>query len=539
MAALQCEICGGKLMAKAGGLFECEYCGMQYDKTRIQEMVQEIKGTVKVEGTVAVKGTVKLEGPVEIKGGVTVENLMIRGHQALEAQKWRDAYQYYMQAMDTDPTHADAYYWAFCARYRVRDLEEAALYPEDFINNELYNGIIRYGDSDMKGKMERVRAAGEERQAQKLAAEQSARLAEQAAKKEKIRAKMQLLQDRRNRIRAAQGIIAAGDRHSVCLCLNGTVLAVGDNTYGQCDVSRWNAITYVAAGEDHTVGLRSNGTVVAAGSDQYGQCNVSPWQGIIAIAAGVYHSVGLRSDGTVIATGANDHGQCDVSNWRDIVAISAGKNHTVGLKSNGTVVATTYTGSFYVQQCDVSDWHDIVSVAAGDYATFGIKADGSVVTTYSPLVKEVRYWDNIVAIGAGNDHVVAIQADGKTVSIDRGSDLYGRATIYRNDCVAVSAGSEHTLVLAECGTIVCAGRSIKDDRCKVYSWGKAFPNLDALQTDRSAEILAHKKACIAQLQQKRAALQGELSNLKGFFSKVRRREIESQLAEIETELKGL
>ena len=64
MAALQCEICGGKLMAKAGGLFECEYCGMQYDKTRIQEMVQEIKGTVQVEGTVEVKGTVKVEGGV-------------------------------------------------------------------------------------------------------------------------------------------------------------------------------------------------------------------------------------------------------------------------------------------------------------------------------------------------------------------------------------------------------------------------------------------------------------------------------------------
>ena len=61
MAALQCEICGGKLMAKAGGLFECEYCGMQYDKLRIQEMVQEIKGIVKVEGTVQVQGTVSVD----------------------------------------------------------------------------------------------------------------------------------------------------------------------------------------------------------------------------------------------------------------------------------------------------------------------------------------------------------------------------------------------------------------------------------------------------------------------------------------------
>ena len=61
MAALQCEICGGKLVAKSGGLFECEFCGMQYDKTRIQEMVQEIKGTVRVEGTVEVKGTVAID----------------------------------------------------------------------------------------------------------------------------------------------------------------------------------------------------------------------------------------------------------------------------------------------------------------------------------------------------------------------------------------------------------------------------------------------------------------------------------------------
>ena len=51
MAALKCDICGGGLVAKAGGLFECEYCGMQYDKTRIQEMVQEHYGLMTI-GTV-------------------------------------------------------------------------------------------------------------------------------------------------------------------------------------------------------------------------------------------------------------------------------------------------------------------------------------------------------------------------------------------------------------------------------------------------------------------------------------------------------
>ena len=100
MAALQCEICGGKLMARSGGLFECEYCGMQYDKTRIQEMVQEIKGTVKVEGTVQIAGTVKVAGPVEVKGSTNVENFLKRGKLLLEDQKWNEAQQAFDAALE-------------------------------------------------------------------------------------------------------------------------------------------------------------------------------------------------------------------------------------------------------------------------------------------------------------------------------------------------------------------------------------------------------------------------------------------------------
>ena len=29
-AALQCEICGGKLVGRPGGIFECDSCGMEY-----------------------------------------------------------------------------------------------------------------------------------------------------------------------------------------------------------------------------------------------------------------------------------------------------------------------------------------------------------------------------------------------------------------------------------------------------------------------------------------------------------------------------
>ena len=74
----------------------------------------------------------------------------------------------------------------------------------------------------------------------------------------------------------------------------------------------------VSAGTCHTVGLKSDGTVVAVGDNNYGQCDVDDWTDIVAVSAGGYHTVGLKSDGTVVAVGENDDGQCDVGNWTDI-----------------------------------------------------------------------------------------------------------------------------------------------------------------------------------------------------------------------------
>ena len=81
MAALQCEICGGKLVAKAGGVFECEFCGMQYDKTRIQEMVREMQAGAKTESAPAAPMCIerpaepaRAETPEEPKNNAGAEN---------------------------------------------------------------------------------------------------------------------------------------------------------------------------------------------------------------------------------------------------------------------------------------------------------------------------------------------------------------------------------------------------------------------------------------------------------------------------------
>ena len=75
----------------------------------------------------------------------------------------------------------------------------------------------------------------------------------------------------------------------------------------------------IAAGVRQTVGLRSDGTVIAIGGNDDGQCDVEDWTDIVAVYAGGYHTLGLCSDGSVVATGKNDDRQCEVNDWTDIL----------------------------------------------------------------------------------------------------------------------------------------------------------------------------------------------------------------------------
>ena len=217
--------------------------------------------------------------------------------------------------------------------------------------------------------------------------------------------------------------VAAEGVHTIGLKADGTVAAVGWNDDGQCDVSGWRDIVAVAAGGEHTIGLRADGTVVAVGDNEYGQCDVSGWRDIVAVAVGSYHTVGLKADGTVVAVGNNEDGQCDVSGWRGIVAVAAGYDHTVGLRADGTVVAV---GDNEYGQCDVSGWADVVAVAAGYYHTVGLRADGTVVAVgwNDDGQCDVSGWTDIVAVAAGWDHTVGLKADGTVVAV--GYNGYGR-----------------------------------------------------------------------------------------------------------------
>lgn len=264
-----------------------------------------------------------------------------------------------------------------------------------------------------------------------------------------------------------QSILVSGSYHTVGLKPDGTCVAVGDNRYGQCDVSRWSNIVAISCGYHHTVGLKSDGTVVAVGDSSDGQCRVSGWRNIVAIAAGYYHTVGLKADGTCVAAGRssngvnvsnlrnivdikaryhtlalkadgtciacdgnnnnnNNYGQCNVSNWSNIIAIATGHNLSVGLKADGTCVAT---GQNSDGQCNVSDWSDIVSITSEFYFTAGLKADGTCVAVglNDSGQCNVSGWSNIVAIAVGANHTVGLKPDGTVVAV--GDNRYGQCNV--------------------------------------------------------------------------------------------------------------
>ena len=216
------------------------------------------------------------------------------------------------------------------------------------------------------------------------------------------------------------------------------------------------------------------------------------------ISTSIFHTVGLKTDGTVAAVGDNSDGQCDVSSWRDIVAVSAGSYHTVGLKADGTVVAV---GNNDHGQCNVSDWRGIVAVSTEGHHTVGLKSDGTVVA-----VRDNDY---------GKCHV----SDWKLFQNLETIEEEREQARLRREKEAEKARKREEQLRAE-------REKAKREKAE----------REKAEREKAEREKAERKAA---LEREKTALQTELANLRGLFTGKRRREIESRLAQIEKDLKGL
>lgn len=152
--------------------------------------------------------------------------------------------------------------------------------------------------------------------------------------------------------------IDAGWRFTVGLTDNGELLYAGQakkqiSDY-ESDTEAWKDVIKISAsggqpnghlrGGGHTVGLKSDGTLVAVGDNNYGQCDFDKniWKDIVDVAAGDWYTVGLTKEGKVLITGQNKPGvqYIDVeklNSWINIKDIAAGYGQTLALGSDGYV----------------------------------------------------------------------------------------------------------------------------------------------------------------------------------------------------------
>jgi hypothetical protein len=287
--------------------------------------------------------------------------------------------------------------------------------------------------------------------------------------------------------------VAAGDYHTVGLKDDGTVVAVGRNDSGQCNVGNWTNIDQVAAGWGHTVGRKDDNSVVAVGTNGWGQCNVSTWGNITQVDAGHVQTVGLKGDGTVVAVGRNSEGQCNVGNWTSITQVDVGGWHTVGLKDDDTVVAVGW--NVYGQR-NVTGWTNITQVAAGWGHTVGLKYDGTVVAVGSNGYGQcnVTDWTNIDQVAAGGYHTVGLKSDGTVVAVGYNNSEQCNVGNW-TDITQVAAGDYHTVGLKTDGTVVAVGYNFYGQCGHIVTETVTYGTVDA-KTEADTEVAVNGTATV-------------------------------------------
>ena len=309
--------------------------------------------------------------------------------------------------------------------------------------------------------------------------------------------------------------LAAGGSHTLACCADGTLAAWGSNTSGQLGVvgSPANSsvpvavyrggilagktVTAVAAGDSHSLALCLDGTLAAWGNNAQNQLGdgtittrkwpveitrsgVLAGRTVIAIAAGYRHNLALCTDGTLVAWGFNATGQLGTGDLlaksspvvvnpsgalagKSVVAIAAGYTHSLALCADGTLAAwgSTLDGvlgngesasGYRASPVDITGsgilaGKTVVKIAAGAYHNLALCADGTLATWGANSAYQLGLGDSktiratptaisltgalagktIASLNAGYAHSAALCTDGTPVTW---GERFGQAGSY-------------------------------------------------------------------------------------------------------------
>lgn len=260
----------------------------------------------------------------------------------------------------------------------------------------------------------------------------------------------------------------AATSHTLILCADGTLAALGDNSYGQlgdgtkttasvprlvsrAGVLKDKTVIAIATGWTFSVALCSDGTIATWGENFYSslgngnttnsnlpvevvRTGVLAGKQVTAIAAGYWHVLGICTDGTVVAWGRGSSGQLGdslhtnstvpvrvntggVLRNKTVVAIGGGQIHSLALCSDGTLAA----------------WGDNEATQLGN----GTRGGASYVPA-AVVQSGVLAGKSVVSITAGNYFNFALCSDGTFASW--GSNTCGQLGLNRTgDYVSLPA----------------------------------------------------------------------------------------------------
>jgi len=277
--------------------------------------------------------------------------------------------------------------------------------------------------------------------------------------------------------------IAAGAAHTLVLRKDGTVIAWGNNLYGQTNIpAGLTNVIAMAAGNNHCLALKSDGTLVAWGDYGYGQGGVpAGLSNVVAIASGPSYNLALNSDGTVTGWGSDIYGQTDVPDGlTNVQSIFAGYYNGYAIKSDGSLVQW---GNGPVWQHNGTNTQlsfagsNIVSIAAAEFTGWSLQNDGVAraygffdgsapftnnypnLSAWSTATRGQNAYPNTVAIAASGsgsplyDYVLLLSGDGFITEVNTGSSgAVPYISSNPGNVSAVAANNKHAVALISDGS---------------------------------------------------------------------------------------
>ncbi len=268
---------------------------------------------------------------------------------------------------------------------------------------------------------------------------------------------------------------AAGARHSLFIKSDGTLWAMGENTYGQLGdftnddlnifplpINIASNVVAVATGIYYSLFVKADGTLWAMGRNTFGQLGdgttndtftpVNVASNVVAVAAGYGHSLFIKTNGTLWAMGYNNYGQLGNNTTNDahkpicvasnVVAVAAGYEHSLFLKRDRKLWTMGFNYSGQLGNGTTNDRHtpismasNVVAVAAGAGHSLFIKTNGILWAvgynyfgqlgngTTDDALKPISVASNVVAVAAGATHSLFVKTNGALWAM--GSNFYG------------------------------------------------------------------------------------------------------------------